>query len=204
MSSWLGRQWVLQIKLTGMEDLLRQASFFDPKVFQKASRDGIVYAGKSVPPAAAKNISAKYNIPSARIKQDIKISSYLKNDTVEIYFANRPPSAGRFGARDGMKPGKGLSIQIFRGGARVAIPRGFLQREKGSSPPALLRPYRAWRRKPDSRQVEFLYGPSIGRIYGGASRYGQVIRSDIAARTNDQYVKGVERSLNAQSRGYSR
>lgn len=195
---------MLQIKLAGMEDLLRQASYFDPKVFQKASRDGILYASKAVPPAAAKNISSRYNIPSARIKDDIRISSYIKGDTVEIYFANRPPSAGRFGARDGMRPGKGLSIQVFRGGARVAIPRGFLQREKGASPPTLLRPYRAWRRRQDSRRIDFLYGPSIGRIYGGASRYGQTIRDDIAVRTNDQYVKGVERSLNAQSRGYSR
>jgi len=66
----MGSNEFIRVKVEGISQLEKMRAFLDPKLFQKATRAGILAAATSANKQAGKSISQRYNIGSRRIKQD--------------------------------------------------------------------------------------------------------------------------------------
>lgn len=187
----------LDLQLSGVNELLKLKAVTDPKLYEKALRGGLSYAAKSVPPAAAKTIRERYNISSSRIKQDIK-GPFFSGDTASLIFSRKPPSAIQYGGKDAMKPGRGLTMMIERG-QRKPVARGFIVRSGSLAG----KPFKRVSDQPKAK-LKFVSGPSIGSIVLRNSAHGQLIRTELQLRMNEQFIKGIQRVLDSAARGYGR
>lgn len=204
---------MLQISVSGLEQIGRIQAFLKPELLEKAQRAGVSYAAKAVPSAVAKSIAGRYNISSARIKQDIYPPRITPDGSEAVIRFNRqrPPTLTQYrpnpGKRGGPQPGLGrglgwgkpkppgrpLSVQVIKG-LRTPVKGAFLA--AGNSGNLLV-----LRERQDGR-LEALYGPSIGSIYGGRSRYGAEIRAEVQRTIEQRFATGVQRALSAAERGY--
>ena len=187
----------LDLKLSGTEQLLKLTAITNPKLYDKALKGGLTYASRSVPTTAAKSIRERYNISSSRIKQDIK-GPFIAGDKATIVFSRKPPSALQYGGKDPMRPGRGLTVMVFKG-VRQQVNRGFIVR----SGPLQGKPFRRVSNQPDAK-LKFVSGPSIGSIVLRNSSFAQSIRDELQVRMNDQFIKGIQRVLDSAQRGYTR
>lgn len=183
------------VTLTGAQDLFKLKAFLAPKLFQKAIRGGLSYAAKAGSVSVAKSIGSVYTLKAARIKQDIK-GPFIRGDEATIIFSRKPPTALQYGARDPMKPGRGLTVAIIRG-QRKPVARGFIVR---SGRLAGMPFHRA--NNTHASPIHMVIGPSIGSIALGDSEFGAMIRAELSDRMNVAYIKGVERVLDSAARGY--
>lgn len=196
---------LIALDISGLSDLQKMQAALSPATFNKALSSGLRYAAKATPPAVAKAITTRYNITSARVKQDTK-GPFISNDTATLIFSRKPPTAlqygfkpGRRGKQPGLGRGKGwgkpkpagkpATVKILRAGARVQYPNTFLA--KGL-------PFT--RTKGGKLTVE--HGPSTGSLFLGNSQYGLIIRAEVQARINQQFITGMQRALDSASRGY--
>ena len=184
-------------QLTGVSGLLKQKAYTDPKLYEKAIRGGVAYASRAVPTAAAKSIRERYNIGSARIKQDIK-GPFIAGDQATIIFSRKPPSALQYGGKDAMRPSRGLTVMIQRG-QRKPVARGFIVRSGSLQG----KPFQRVSNEPNAK-LRFVSGPSIGSIVLRKSAFGQLIRTELQLRMNEQFIKGYQRALDSAARGYTR
>jgi hypothetical protein len=193
----------LDIDISGIEELKRLNLFLDRKTIDKALLAGTRYAGKATPPAAAQQIVRRYNIKSARVKQDIRgpyVRGGFENPEARIFFARRPPSAVQWGGVDQDMPGKGLSVKILKAKPRIQVARGFMRRAPGGGFRVPPQPFR--RTTKNRYPLAYVYGPSIGSIFAGDSAHGEEIRDAVGKRIEEQYIKGIERALGAAARGF--
>lgn len=176
-------------------------SLLDPKRFKRDVAAGLRYAGKGATVTAAKEIGALYNLTAARIKKDIR-KPQLSGDSIRIPFARTAPTLNAFGARPlSTKGGKptGLKASIFRG-QRISNPKAFWLKLPGGGPHGL-----PFRRPPLGSQTYgygVAYGPSIGAIFTGKSRFGDQLRDKTSQRVQEQFIKGVQREIDRRSRGF--
>lgn len=190
----------VSVDIQGLAEIQR---LLNPATFQKAVAAGITYAARSTPASVAKEVSSFYNIPSRRVKQDTR-GPFLRGSggdrSAELFFSRRPPTAMRYGAR---QTPSGLSMQIMRGGGRTTVPGGFIRRGLPfrSAPGTVYRADVDVRRRPRPG-LRVIYGPSIGAVFVGNSAHGEEIRRVVGERINEQFMKGVERSLSAAVRGF--
>ena len=179
----------------------------DPKLLAKAVKGGIKYAAKAGATQAAKSVASRYTIKSARIKQDIK-GPFIYGDTATLVFSRRPPTLNQFsitlGRRGGPQPGMGrgmgwgkpaprgkpVSARIFKDGPRQTYRGVFMV---NGLPMRYIRA---------TNNYEVEYGPSIGSDIFGTGRYAAVMRAEITARMNEQFITGIDRVLSSASRGY--
>ena len=202
------------ITVTGSEGLERLRSFLDPKLYAKATKGGITYASKAVPPAVAKGISSGYNISSSRVKKDISRVRFADGgQSAVIGFSRRPPTLAQFKPNPGsrqpqpglgrglgwgrpVKPGKPLTATIIKGKGRQIIPGAFMA--TGASANRLVL------RRTDNGQLKGVYGPSTGSIFLGNSAIGPKLRADVQTRINEQFIKGYQRVLDSAARGFGK
>lgn len=171
-------------RLDAMLELLK------PGQFRKAQAAGLKYGGRAGKTAAAKETSARYAIPSSRIKQDIRDPRMIGETTIEFRFARRPPGLINFSAR---QTKSGVTFAIFRG-QRQSAPGAFIATGQGGNKQVFSR--RGAARLP----IQTWYGPSVGSVIMGDSRHGPQIREAVVERVNEQYLKGVERYLSSLAR----
>lgn len=202
------------LAITGAEDLKRLRSFLDVKLYDKATRGGISYASKAVPPAVAKGISSTYNIASTRVKKDISRVRFVDDgQTALIGFSRRPPTLTQFKPNPGTRPqrpglgrgkgwgkptkaGKPLSVTIIKGKGRQSIGGVFMANGQNDNRLVL--------RRTGTGKLPGVYGPSTGSIFLGNSAIGPQLRDDVQKRINEQFVKGYQRVLDSAARGYGR
>lgn len=177
------------------EGLTQMLSFLDPKTYARARRGGVRYASKSVPPAVSKGIRANYNIAAARVKDDVA-APVITDESITIRFSRRPPTWRAYGAKPAPRGGTGISYQIFKAGGRRVSRSGFFI-NIGPAPGLPMR-----RLGPGRSNITTLYGPSIGSIFAGRSKYGEEIRGPVVQRTMDQFMVGVRRELDRAARGF--
>ena len=187
----------LNLELSGINELLKLKSYTDPKLYEKALKGGLSYASRSVPTTAAKAIRERYNISSSRIKQDIK-GPFITGDQATIVFSRKPPSALQYGGKDPMRPGRGLTVMVQRG-QRKPVARGFIVRSGALQG----KPFQRVSDQPNAK-LRFVSGPSIGSIVLRNSSFGQLIRTEMEVRMNEQFIKGIQRVLDSSARGYGR
>ena len=170
-------------------DLLLQ--FTDPALHRRAIKAGLKNAARGVRTLAGKEIGARYNLKSARIKDDIKGPRFRAGDTeVEFGFSLKPPTLSpSYGYRD---TGKGLRGKVFRSGSTQRVARGFqMVGEKGSATALGWRRVNARGRLP----IEVLHGPSVGSIALGKGRFSDDLQQAMGDRAMEQFTKGVENAL---------
>ena len=198
----------IDVAITGVQQLNGMMALLHPDTFKKAQKGGIAYAARAAKVAAAKAIGARYNIKAARIKDDIT-GPTLYADRAVLRFSRRPPTLMQYGfnpgTRGGTQPGLGrglgwgapkpkgkpASAKIFRTGPRVKYRGVFLI--NGGIPV----------REAGGRLVA-AYGPSIGSMFAGKSRFGDEIRSAVSDRINEQFIVGMQRVLDSVARGYGK
>ena len=211
--------FAVTLQLEGLDKLNAMRRFLAPDTFAACQKAAIRNAGKVAATAVAQQVVKYYNIKSARVKNAKTIRGpYFDNGglAAKLYFSRRPPSVLQYGARDagqrghqrglgrgkGWAPadkrGKGLSVQVIKGGGRKDIRGAFMAQAKGGG---FVVPPKPYIRKA-SGKLSFLYGPSIGSIYLGKSRRGDDIRAAVNQRINDAFVKGYDKELGRINRGY--
>ena len=201
----------VSITLTGIGEITRARGFIAPATFLKAQKEGVKYASRSVPPAVAKGITAKYNLKSARIKQDISGVRFAPGgESATIRFSRRPPTLVQFrptpgtrGRQPGLGRGRGWGPARPPGRpVRAAVLRGKRQDYRGVFLANANSGNRVALRPTANGGLQSIYGPSIGSIYAGNSAIGDELRSTVERRIQEQYLRGFERSLNAAARGF--
>jgi hypothetical protein len=190
-------------------DLERIKGLVSRKQYETVVRAGLTYAAKATPPSVAKQVSSRYTITSRRVKDDTR-GPYIRGTgddlQAELYFARRPPTAMQFGRP--RQSGSGLSVGFFKG-EKTTVRGGFLKttRRWQTLPfrPDRSKTYKgdAGRAKPRSG-LSVIYGPSVGSVYRGQSRYGDQIRGDVGARISEMFTKGVNRRFEAMMRGFAK
>jgi hypothetical protein len=191
----------IDIDVSGLNGMKALAN---PAQFRKAVQAGLRYASPSVKKTAAKEIGAKYALSAARIKKDIKDPKYT-SDSILVTFNRVPPSLRAYGGKPirsrttaaGIGTPIGVKYRIFRGQTEKRDNVFWLQ--LGSVPfPGI--PFR--RDGPGSAGLVALYGPSIGSIFTGDSKFGEALRKATTEAAQVQFVKGVERYQSRIARGY--
>lgn len=176
----------------------------DPASVKKQTMAGMRYASNGVARTLAKEIGARYAIPAGRIKQDIRKPTYTENG-IQVRFSTKAPSLRAFSgkplaqkqSRRGGIVSRGISYKVFKGTAEKRqdvfwfIPSGT----------SVDRPGLPFRRLGRGRtNIQAQYGPSIGRIVTGESRFGKVIIDATLTQTMAQVLKGIERERARQAR----
>lgn len=185
----------VDFKITGLEGLDRMQALFNPKLMDKATRGGMTYAARAAATAAAKEIRGRYNITSARVKQDITGPRFSNGgQTATLVFSRKPPSALQYG---GVDRGRGLTMKIMRAGQRVAVTRGFIVKSGRLAG-------KPFRRVSDQRDspIAFVSGPSVGSMFLRGGEFAETMQAAVNARINEQFIKGFERVLSSAARGY--
>jgi hypothetical protein len=202
----------ISFTIDGLDRLASMQRFLDPKLYDKASRSAIQYAGKAVPPAVAKGVTQAYNIKSARVKQDIsRVRVEDGGRAAVVGFSRRPPTLIQYGAKPGTrgtgrrglgrgmgwtppaKPGKSLTAMTLRSKGRQKIEGAFIARGASGNELVLQR---------QGDRLKALYGPSIGSIFLGRSDISERLKADVQQRISQQFVTGFERALRADARGF--
>ena len=184
----------LTISLDGQNQLTAMQAFLSPATFERALKGGTQYAAKATPPAIAKAVGARYTWKAGDIKtKDIKGPRFTDGGTTAILnLSRRPRTAAAFGGRQ-IK--RGYSFAIFKG-QRQTFTRGFLaQGKQGIQLPF----YRVGK---DRYPIEVIHGPSLGSVFMGDSKFGDVMQKEVEARMAEQFIKGIERELARKQRGY--
>lgn len=196
---------LISLKIEGLSGLQKMQAFLSPDTFEKAKAAGVRYAAKATPPAVAKSVASRYNIKSARIKQDTK-GPFIRNDEATLLFSRKPPTLLQYGFTPGRRggaqrglgqglgwaapnpAGKPASARILKAGTRITYPNTFLA--KGLP----------FTRTGGRLKVE--HGPSIGSLFLGQSQFGNDIRVEVQTRINEQFIKGMQRALDSAARGF--
>ena len=184
--------------LSAMQALL------NPVQYRKDIAAGLRYAIPTARRTAAKEIGTRYAIPAARIKQGIKKITY-DDDGMSIVFNRVPPTLRAYGGRPVTSrttaSGTGVPIRIkykvFKGKQQRRDNVFWLQ-VRGTSFPGI--PFK--RIGPGVSGIKALYGPSIGSIFVGKSKFGDQIRQATVDAIQVQFVKGVERAQSRRARGF--
>lgn len=197
---------LIKLNLSGLSQLQQMKAFLAPATFAKAQAAGIRYAAKATPPAVAKAITTRYNLTSARVKQDTK-GPFIRSDEATLIFSRKPPTLLQYGfkpgKRGGPQPGLGqglgwgkpqpkgkpASAKILKAGARIEYPNTFLAKGLPFTRTA-------------GGKLKVEHGPSIGSLFLGRSQFGAVIRTEVQTRINQQFITGMQRALDSASRGY--
>ena len=213
----MGNNEFIRVKVEGISHLEKMRAFLDPKLFQKATRAGILAAAKSANKQAGMSISQRYNIRSGRVKQDIRLStSRARNGEAELVFASRAPTLSQYGFKPGTKAtglpglgrGRGWGPAKKKGrpgtaaivkGKKQEYPSTFLAKGKAG----VVLPFRVGnKRKPDGkRKLQVVYGPSIARIFD-SGEYKEIIQAEIKIEINRSFIAGYQRMLDSAARGY--
>ena len=207
---------LISVRIEGLEQLRKMLEFTDPKLLAKAQKGGIAYAAKAVPTAAAKSIAARYNLKSARIKQDVR-GPFITADGATLLFSRRAPTITQFGfkpgSRGGTQPGLGRGMgwgkpnpagrpgsAALLKGQRQNYPTVFMAPGRNG----IQLPFRQGKGRTASgrRRLVVEYGPSVGSIFDGQSAHGRLIRFEIESRINEQFIAGFPRVLDSAARGY--
>jgi hypothetical protein len=193
----------LDVTIEGAKDLLKLQHFLDPKLLEKATRGGIKYATSAAKVAIAKEVTARYSLKSARVKQDVGPPRFSGDGTSATIAVSRTPITGlSYGAR---AVSSGVSLAIFRG-QRSIDPTAFMQTTGGRLMPFRATSKRRYRgdsdRSKPRRGLDLVVGPSIGSIFAGDSRFGPELREKVQTRINEQFIKGMQRVLDSAARGY--
>jgi hypothetical protein len=187
----------IQFSIEQSKGLTLMIQFLQNKTYDRAVRDGLRYAGRGGKTTWSKEIGNRYSLAAARIKKDISNPAiHDASASMEIVFSRKPPSGIAYGARGTQTS---LSVAIFRG-PRIKINRGFMTR-KGVPLKALPGPRRIPGRRGDLvYNVKIVQGPSIGSIVLGQGEFSKDIQKTGLDRIQEQYLKGVDRSLRHQAR----
>ena len=198
---------IINLQLTGLKSLDPMLEFTNPKLFAKALKGGIAYAAKAGITASSKAVTSRYNIKAARVKQDIK-GPYIRNDTATLIFSRRPPTINQYGitlGTRGKQPGLGqgmgwgkpspkgkpITARIFKGEARKTYPHAFMLHGL---------PFTIGKHG----KLVVVYGPSVGAEIFGNGRYAAVIRAEVTARMDEQFITGMQRVLDSAARGFTK
>ncbi|MFO0001866.1 MAG: hypothetical protein ACK559_12125, partial [bacterium] len=111
----------------------------------------------------------------------------IAGDQATMIFSRKPPSALLYGGKDAMRPGRGLTVMIQRG-QRKPVARGFIVRSGSLQG----KPFQRVSNEPNAK-LRFVSGPSIGSIVLRNSAFGQLIRTELQLRMNEQFIKGYQR-----------
>jgi hypothetical protein len=168
----------------------------NPKTYDKAIRDGLVYAGRAAKTTLAKEVGSRFSLKAARIKDDIKGPTVnTAEGSITFRLNRRPPTAMAYGAR---QIGGGLSV-AYKRGSRQVIPNAFVRKRRGGSVDL---PF--YRNEPGGR-LNVLHGPSVGAIIKGEkAQFSKPIIDETSQRAFDQWIKGVERSIESAARRRAR
>ena len=203
----------ITLKIEGLSQLQKMLEFTDPKNFAKAQRAGIAKASKAVKTQVAKGIGERYNLKSARIKDDISDVTIASDGlSASIRFSRRSPTLAQFGMKPGRrggpqpglgmgmgwgrpKPaGKPLSAMVIRSDGRKVYNGAFVFIGKNGN--------QVVGRKDKQGNIKSLYGASVGSIFLGKGRYALELQANAARLINDEFIKGFEKKLSDIARGY--
>lgn len=169
----------------------------DPKLYDRAKKAGLRSAQRGVVTSAAKEIRARYNISSARIKDKEKgiRAGRITPEVATVLFPKTPPTARAYGAIE--LPGRrGTAVKFDRKGRKQIFPKVFWINTAISGRLPMIR------EGPSRGNIRSFSGYSAASIFTGDSRYLDEIQAAVSERASEQFAKGVERELSRVRRGF--
>lgn len=158
----------------------------DVRTYEKATMAGMKYGAKAGKTRMAKEITARYSLKSARVKQAISDPILIDGGREAVLKVSRKsPTATTYGFKDNGRRVSGSFIK----GRRVTISRGFAM--VGGQGAGLI--YR--RLRSTQYPIDVVHGPSVGSIAIGKGAFSEQIQRETHKRVAEQWVVGVERSL---------
>jgi hypothetical protein len=190
----------LRVDLEGAEKLSKMAALLTPKLFDRALKGGVTYAARAVPPAVSKAVGSRYSMRAARIKQDIKKPRFFDGGrSASIGLSRKAPTAAQFAGR---QTKRGYSFAIFRG-QRELFTRGFIGRGRLAGLPLYRVKTGSESQAAGGRsKLEVIHGPSVGSMFLGESKFGEVMQKEVENRMSQQFITGVQRELARAGRGF--
>lgn len=166
-----------------------------PQTFEKVVKGAMRYAGNGLRREAIKNIGQRYALTASRIGQDVGPVRYDR-DEVSIVFGRKGPTLLSYGA----KPirGGGLSFKVFREGGVQRRPPGtyfWITTKTGQTLPFK-------RIGPARKNIQVLFGPSVGSIFARGSKYGDEIRTATLDYFQQQTMTGIDRKIRSLEKGF--
>jgi len=213
-SGGMGQAASVSLQLTGLEGLKQMHALTSPAMVEKAVALGVKAAGSTAKTQIAKGITERYNIPSARIKQDIEGPSYRGN-TATIYASPKSPTLNRYGFTPGVrggtqpglgrgrgwgkptKPGKRATAKVLRGKPAKPITNAFFNESRGLPMQRI-----AKHRGKDSLKV--LKGPSMARIFAGRGLFARDLQRQATEAIDAAFAKAFEKVFTDAARGYGK
>ena len=183
----------LQINLDGVEKLSAMKAFLEPAAFDRALKGGTRYATKATPPAISKAVGARYTMKAGEIKKDIKGPNFSEGGkSATLILSRRPRTAAAF---NGKQTSQGYRFAVYRG-QNVTVKNGFLAKGKQG----IMLPF--YREGKGRYPINVIHGPSLGSVFVGNSKYGDVMKKEVGDRMQKQLVVGIERELKRSARGF--
>ena len=195
----------LTINMSGQDKLTAMKALLSPATFAKAQKGGTNYAAKAAPPAIAKAVGARYSMKAKDIKGDISKPRLADGGTTAIIrLSRRPRTAAAFSGR---LSASGYSFAIFKG-KRSSVLGGFEGTFNGVRLPyyrtgAAKRAMKKGRYQGKIREpITVISGVSLGSMFLGNSRFGDVMQKEVGERMQQQFLVGVDRELKRAARGF--
>jgi hypothetical protein len=192
---------MLRIDLDGEQKLSGMMALLSPATFDRALKGGTQYAAKATPPAISKAVGARYNWKARDIKSDTRGPRFSEGGRVAtITLSRRARTAAVFGGR---QTPRGYTFTVVRG-ERQTFRRGFVARGKQGQ----MLPFQRTRAGSEARAaggrspIDVIHGPSLGSVFAGNSRFGDVMRREVEDRMRKQFIVGIDRELKRASRGF--
>jgi hypothetical protein len=183
----------LTINLDGERKLSAMSAVLTPQLFQRALKGGTQYAARATPPAIAKAVGARYSMKARDIKDDITKPRFTDGGTTAIIrLSRRPRTAAAFSGR---QTTRGYSFAVVKG-ERQLFRRGFLAPGKQGIP----LPF--YRKGKERYPIDVIHGVSLGSVFVGDSRFGQVMQQEVEQRMSEQFMVGIDRELKRAARGF--
>ena len=210
----MGQVASVSLQLTGLEGLKRMHAITSPAMVEKAVALGVKAAGKTAKTQIAKGITERYNIPSARIKQDIGGPSYRGN-TATIYASPKSPTLNRYGFKPGVRggpqpglgrgkgwgkpitPGKRATVKVLRGKRAKPITNAFFNESRGL-------PMQRIAKHRGKGSLKVLKGPSMARIFAGRGLFARDLQQQAAEAIDAAFAKAFEKVFRDAARGYGK
>ena len=188
----------LRIDLDGAEKLSDLQALLSPATFERALKGGVTYAAKATPPAISKAVGSRYNWKAGDIKKDVRTPRFFDGGrSASIGLSKRPRTAAVFGGR--LTP-KGYTFSVIRG-ERQTFKHAFVAPGKQGIP---LPFYRTKPGTPGGGRypIDVIHGVSLGSVFLGNSRFGEVMKDEVEDRMRRQFIVGIDRELSRKSRGF--
>ena len=190
--------------------LARLMAFTDIAAYDRIVKRTLPYVARAARTKAGQEISGRYGLKSSRVKQDIGgIRMAPGGGEAVIPFNRKPPTIHAYSAsftaartaNTQSSGARGVTSWTIYKGERNRSSHVFWRMANGRILPFISSKHGGSNQK-YYNGIRVLYGPSIGSIFAGDSRFGDAIRTAVSDRMGEAFDVGIAREIKKIASGF--